>query len=105
MTGTQFGILGQLLVTFQVVTIDQLRAQVRDSTRHDHLTEVACLDVPSGVARPASGCFNIGVITGLHFRQASVFTERQQRPPRVRRESPRSDLLPGRHEAASQLTL
>lgn len=73
MVGTQFGILGLLVVTFQPATIDQLRAQVRDTTGHNHLTEVACVDVPSGEARPAFGCFNIGAVTGLHFRQASVF--------------------------------
>jgi len=67
MAGTQFGILGLLLVTFQFLTISPLRAQVRDTTHHNHLTEVACVDVPSGEARSAFGCFNIGVVTGLHF--------------------------------------
>jgi quercetin dioxygenase-like cupin family protein len=90
MAGTQFGILGLLLGTFQFLTIDQLRAQVRDTTPHDHLTEVACVDVPLGEARPAFGCFNIGVVTGLHFPQASVFWHLRAFPNRAAAEAAKS---------------
>jgi quercetin dioxygenase-like cupin family protein len=37
------------------------------------LTEVACVDVPPGEKRPEFGCFNVGLATGLHFSQPSVY--------------------------------
>jgi quercetin dioxygenase-like cupin family protein len=40
---------------------------------HDHLTEVACVDVPAGETRPEFGCFNIGTVTGLHFSNSTVY--------------------------------
>src|SRR3954471_3823675 len=62
-----------LLVALQLVPISRLRAQVPSTAGHDHLTEVACVDVPAGAKRPAFGCFNVGVATGLHFTQRSVY--------------------------------
>jgi quercetin dioxygenase-like cupin family protein len=59
------------LVAFQVEPIGQARAQ--STTGHDHLTEVACVDVPPGKERPEFGCFNVGTVTGLHFNEASVY--------------------------------
>ena len=61
------------LVAFQIPPIGHLWAQVAGTAGHEHLTEVACVDVPPGEKRPEFGCFNIGVVTGLHFSQASVY--------------------------------
>ena len=36
------------LVAFHVVTIGKLWAQAPGTAGHDHLTEVACVDVPPG---------------------------------------------------------
>jgi quercetin dioxygenase-like cupin family protein len=60
-------------VAFQLVPIVHMRAQVPATSGHEHLTEVACVDVPPGEKRPEFGCFNVGVVTGLHFSQASVY--------------------------------
>ena len=43
---------------------------MRGTAGHEHLTEVACVDVPPGEKRPEFGCFNVGMVTGLHFSQA-----------------------------------
>ena len=64
---TFIGALVLPLVALQIVPIGNLRAQVPATTGHQHLTEVACVDVPPGEKRPAFGCFNIGAVTGLHF--------------------------------------
>jgi quercetin dioxygenase-like cupin family protein len=61
------------LIAFSIVPISDLRAQAPATAAHDHLAEVACLDVPAGEARPEFGCFNVGTMTGLHFRQRSVY--------------------------------
>jgi hypothetical protein len=66
-------VLVLFLVAFHMVPIGQLRAQVPGTAGHEHLTEVACVDVPPREKRPEFGCFNIGVVTGLHFSQASVY--------------------------------
>jgi quercetin dioxygenase-like cupin family protein len=68
---TRLLVLG--VVAFQLVPIGHLRAQTPSTAGHDHLTEVACVDVPPGDKRPEFGCFNVGVVTGLHFKQASVY--------------------------------
>ncbi len=39
---------------------------------HEHLTDVACVDVPAE-RRPEFGCFNIATVTGLEFSQPSVY--------------------------------
>jgi len=67
------GGLVPLLVAAQIVPFGYVQAQARDSTGHEHLTEVACVDVPLGAKRPEFGCFNVGTVTGLHFKQASVY--------------------------------
>jgi quercetin dioxygenase-like cupin family protein len=73
MAGTSFtGVLVALLIVFQLVPISHLRAQLPSTAGHEHLTEVACVDVPPGEKRPEFGCFNVGVATGLHFNRASV---------------------------------
>jgi quercetin dioxygenase-like cupin family protein len=61
------------LAAFQIAPIGRLWAQAPDTTGHEHLTEVACVDVPPGEERPEFGCFNVGTVTGLHFNQASVY--------------------------------
>jgi quercetin dioxygenase-like cupin family protein len=61
------------LVAFRIAPIGTLRAQVPGTAGHEHLTEVACVDVPPGEKRPEFGCFNIGTVTGLHFSQTSVY--------------------------------
>ena len=74
MTITPFSALFALfLVAFQIAPIGHLRAQVPGTSGHEHLTEVACVDVPPGEKRPEFGCFNIATVTGLHFSQASVY--------------------------------
>ena len=79
------------LVPFYIAPIGHLRAQVPATAGHNHLTEVACVDVPPGEKRPEFGCFNIATVTGLHFSQASVYWRlrafpagRPRRRPRVR---------------------
>jgi quercetin dioxygenase-like cupin family protein len=61
------------LVAFHIVPISNLWAQVPDTAGHDHLGEVACVDVPPGEKRPEFGCFNVGTVTGLHFSNPSVY--------------------------------
>jgi quercetin dioxygenase-like cupin family protein len=70
------------LVASQIVPRGELRAQVADTVGHKHLTEVACVDVPPGEKRPEFGCFNVGVVTGLHFSQASVYWHLRTFPSR-----------------------
>jgi len=50
-----------------------LHAQESGTSGHEHLTEVACVDVPPGEKRPELGCFNIGTVKDLHFREAAVY--------------------------------
>jgi hypothetical protein len=67
MVGTPFtGVLALFLAVFPV---GYLRAQEPGTAGHEHLTEVACVDVPPGEKRPEFGCFNIGMVAGLHFSQ------------------------------------
>jgi len=54
-------------------TPGELQAQAPPTTGHEHLGEVACVDVPPGEKRPEFGCFNIGTVKGLQFRQAAVY--------------------------------
>jgi quercetin dioxygenase-like cupin family protein len=78
------------LVAFQLVPISHLRAQVPTTAAHDHLTEVACLDVPPGEKRREFGCFNVGAVTGLHFSQASVYWHLRAFPSRKAAEAAKS---------------
>jgi len=78
------------LVAFQSVTSGTLWAQVPSPAGHEHLTEVACVDVPAGEKRPEFGCFNVGTVTGLHFPQASVYWHLRAFPTRQAAESAKS---------------
>ena len=61
-----------LSLTLPIETAAQ-RPQTPVTAAHDHLTEVACVDVAAGEQRPEFGCFNVATITGLHFTQTSVY--------------------------------
>jgi quercetin dioxygenase-like cupin family protein len=78
------------LVGIELVPIAYLRAQAPGAAGHEHLTEVACVDVPSGEKRPDFGCFNVGVATGLHFSQASVYWHLRTFPSRTAAEAAKS---------------
>ena len=84
------GVLVLLLVAFQLVPISHLQAQVPSTAGHERLTEVACVDVPPGEKRPEFGCFNVGVATGLHFSQASVYWHLRAFPSREAAEAAKS---------------
>ena len=89
MTRTPFiAVVLVLLAAFQIGPIGQVWAQA--TTGHDHLTEVACLDVPPGKERPEFGCFNVGTVTGLHFSQASVYWHLRAFPNREAAEAAKS---------------
>lgn len=82
------GVLALFVGTLQIVPIASMRAQV--AAGHDHLTEVACVDVPIGAKRPEFGCFNVGMVTGLHFSQPSVYWYLRVFPSRMAAESAKS---------------
>jgi quercetin dioxygenase-like cupin family protein len=84
------GVLVLFLVAFQPAPIGYLRAQVPAAAGHEHLTEVACVDVPRREKRPEFGCFNVGVVTGLHFSQASVYWHLRAFPSRKAAEAAKS---------------
>jgi quercetin dioxygenase-like cupin family protein len=67
------GGLALFLGASQILAVGHLRDQAPAAAGHDHLTEVACVDVPPGEKRPEFGCFNVGTVTGLHFSEASVY--------------------------------
>ena len=83
------GVITLVLAAFQVEPIG-LRAQVPAAAAHDHLTEVACVDVPRGVKRPEFGCFNVGLATGLHFSETSVYWHLRTFPDRKAAEAVKS---------------
>ena len=62
-----------VLVLLLTGTHGELQAQAPGTTGHEHLTEVACVDVPPGEKRPEFGCFNIGSAKELQFRQSDVY--------------------------------
>jgi len=78
------------LITLPIVPIGNLRAQGPATAGHEHLTEVACVNVPPGEKRPEFGCFNIGAVSGLHFSQASVYWHLSAFPTRKAAEAARS---------------
>ena len=82
------GVLVPLLVAFQIVPTGHVRAEASDTAGHEHLTEIACVDVPTGEKRPEFGCF--GVVTGLHFSQASVYWHLHAFPSRKAAEAAKS---------------
>ena len=62
-----------LFVALHLSTLGALAAQAPVAAEHDHLSEVACVDVPAGEKRPDFGCFNVGTASGLHFSAAGVY--------------------------------
>ena len=84
------GVLIPLLVAFQMGASDPVRAEQSGTTGHEHLTEVACVDVLAGEKRPEFGCFNVGVVTGLHFSEASVYWHLRAFPSRKAAEAAKS---------------
>lgn len=78
------------LIIVPIIATGGLRAQAPATAPHEHLTEVACVDVPAGEKRPEFGCFNVGVATGLHFRQASVYWHLRAFPDRKAAEAAKS---------------
>ena len=79
------------LTSFQFMSTGALHAQALGTTGHEHLSEVACVDVPPGERRPEFGCFNIGTVTGLHFSQPSVYWHLREFPDRKTAEAAKSD--------------
>ena len=49
------GAVVMFLVAFHIVPIGNVQAQVPVTAGHEHLGEVACVDVPSGEKRPEFG--------------------------------------------------
>ena len=78
------------LTAFLIMPVASLRAQVPSTAGHDHLSEVACVDVPAGEKRPEFGCFNIATETGLYFSQASVYWHLRAFPTRKTAEAAKS---------------
>jgi quercetin dioxygenase-like cupin family protein len=70
--------------------IGMVQAQQSGMAGHDHLTEVACVDVPAGEKRPDYGCFNVGRATGLHFATSSVYWHLRSFPNRKAAEAAKS---------------
>jgi len=66
-------VLGLSLTAFPTGTTGELLPQALPATGHEHLTEVACVDVPPGEKRPEFGCFNVATVKGLQFPQATVY--------------------------------
>jgi quercetin dioxygenase-like cupin family protein len=64
-----------------------LAQQAPSMSGHEHLGEVACVDVPHGEKRPEFGCFNVGTVTGLHFSQTSVYWHLRAFPDRATAEA------------------
>ena len=67
------GVLVLSLTTLPTGTAGDLLAQAPRTTGHEHLGEVACVDVPPGQKRPEFGCFNIATVKDLQFRQPAVY--------------------------------
>ncbi len=78
------------LVAFHLVLVNYLRAQVPGPAGHEHLSEVACVDLPAGEKRPEFGCFNVGMATGLHFTHPSVYWHLRRFPSRKAADAARS---------------
>jgi quercetin dioxygenase-like cupin family protein len=72
MARTRFIAAPILFLLASLVPTGPLQAQA-PAAGHDHMTEVACVDVPAGEKRPEFGCFNVGTVTGLHFSEPSVY--------------------------------
>jgi quercetin dioxygenase-like cupin family protein len=91
MARTPFALASTLFAAaFQLAPTGNLRAQVPSAAGHEHLSAVACVDVPPGEKRPDFGCFNVGVATGLHFNHASVYWHLRGFPSRATAEAAKS---------------
>jgi quercetin dioxygenase-like cupin family protein len=91
MVRTSFiGALVPFVVGFHMMPIGNLWAQATPTAGHEHLTEVACVDVPPGGKRPQFGCFNVGTVTGLQFSQTSVYWHLRTFPTRKAAEEAKS---------------
>jgi quercetin dioxygenase-like cupin family protein len=91
MVRTSFsGVLVPLLFALQMAPTGHMRAEQSGTTGHEHLTEIACVDVPPGEKRPEFGCFNVGTVTGLHFREPSVYWHLRAFPSRKAAEAAKS---------------
>jgi quercetin dioxygenase-like cupin family protein len=78
------------LLALHLLPMRHLRAQAPGTAGHEHLTEVACVDLPAGEQRPEFGCFNVGLATGLHFTQTSVYWHLREFPSKKAAEAARS---------------
>ncbi|MFL6592161.1 MAG: hypothetical protein ACJ8GK_05570 [Luteimonas sp.] len=85
-----FRALALSLTALQIMSPGELQAQVPGSGGHEHLGEVACVDVPYGERRPEYGCFNIGTVTELHFSQPTVYWYLREFPDRQAAEAAKS---------------
>ena len=78
------------LLAALLVPSGQLRAEGSGTAGQEHLTEVACVDVPPGQKRPEFGCFNVGKVTGLHLSESSVYWHLRAFPTRKAAEAAKS---------------
>src|SRR3954454_1968538 len=90
MRSASTAILVALVMVCSLAPMIRVQAQAPSSAGHDHLTEVACVDVPAGTKRPEFGCFNVGVSTGLHFDRPSVYWHLSAFPDRAAAEAAKS---------------
>jgi len=67
------GVCVVCLTALPPATTGEPQAQAARTTGHEHLTEVACVDVPPGEKRPEFGCFNVATVKDLHFPQSAVY--------------------------------
>ena len=75
-------------LALQTLTIcGDLHAQETAGKTHEHLSGVACDDVPAGQTRPEFGCFNIGTEAGLQFPRPEVYWHLRTFPNRTAAEA------------------
>lgn len=86
-----FGALALSLTALQIMSPGNLQAQALGPVGHEHLSGVACVDVPLGERRSEFGCFNIGTVTGLHFSQPTVYWYLREYPNRQAAEAAKSE--------------
>jgi quercetin dioxygenase-like cupin family protein len=84
------GVLVLSLATLPAGATRDLLAQAPPAEGHDHLSEVACVDVPPGTKRPEFGCFNVGTVKGLQFTQPAVYWHLRVFPNRQAAETAKS---------------
>ncbi|MEN3339903.1 MAG: hypothetical protein V7647_3579 [Acidobacteriota bacterium] len=91
MARTRFiGVVALFLAMFHMGPIGNVWAQPPATAAHEHLTDIACVDVLPGEKRPEFGCFNVGAVTGLHFSEASVYWHLRAFPDRKSAEAAKS---------------